>query len=98
MLRVVCPNEVGAARRVPGRYVRVGFLAEPVCAYHRAARLSWARLLKRASAVDLEQCPNCDGELKIIAAIVDAPVIERMQTHLTMRGWVAARVPEGKPS
>jgi len=32
-----------------------------------SARMSWARLLKRD--IDIEQCPNCGGELKIIAAI-----------------------------
>jgi hypothetical protein len=29
---------------------------------------SWARLLKRIFDLDLEHCPNCRGELKIIAA------------------------------
>ena len=37
-------------------------------------RLSWARLLKRVFEIDLEHCPNCGGELKIIAAILEAPV------------------------
>jgi hypothetical protein len=40
--------------------------------------MSWARQLKRVFAIDLERCPNCGGELKIIAATVDAPVIERI--------------------
>jgi len=31
-------------------------------------RLSWAKLLKRVFDLDLEHCPNCSGELKIIAA------------------------------
>jgi len=25
--------------------------------------------------IDLEHCPNCGGELKIIAAILEAPVV-----------------------
>jgi len=29
-------------------------------------RLSWAKLLKRVFEIDLEHCPNCGGELKII--------------------------------
>ena len=41
---------------------------EPDCAHHSPVRLSWARLLKRVFALDLEHCPNCGGELKIIAA------------------------------
>jgi hypothetical protein len=45
------------------------------CAHHRPVRLSWAKLLKRVFDLDLEHCPNCGGELKIIAAILEQPVI-----------------------
>ena len=45
-------------------------------------RISWARLLKRVFSIDLEHCPNCAGELKIIAAILEASAIERILTHL----------------
>ena len=55
---------------------------ESGCAHGRPARISWARLLKRVFAIDPEHCPNCGGELKIIAAILEAPVIERILTHL----------------
>ena len=43
-------------------------------------RISWPRLLKRV--FDLEHCPNCGGELKIIAAILKSAVIERILTPL----------------
>ena len=43
---------------------------EANCAHHRPVRQSWARLLKRVFELDLEHCPNCGGELKIIAAIL----------------------------
>ena len=33
--------------------------------------MSWARLLKRVLEIDLEHCPNCGEELKIIAAILE---------------------------
>jgi len=34
-------------------------------------------------ALDLEHCPNCGGEeLKIIAAILERPVIEKILDHL----------------
>ena len=71
---VLAPNAKLRAQVIPagpedGEGTSASASAEPACAYHRAARLSWARLLKRVFAIDLEQCPNCGGELKIIAAI-----------------------------
>ena len=30
----------------------------------------------------MEDCPNCDGQIKIIAAIVESAVIERIRTYL----------------
>ena len=44
--------------------------------------MSWARLLKRVFDIDIENCPNCGGTLKIIAAIEDPPVIVRFLAHL----------------
>jgi hypothetical protein len=32
----------------------------------------------------MEHCPNCAGELTIIAAILEQPVIEKILTHLGM--------------
>ena len=40
----------------------------------QAARMSWARLLKRVFDIDVERCA-CGGQLKIIAAIEDPIVI-----------------------
>src|SRR5262245_5180016 len=48
------------------------------------ARMSWARLLKRVFDIDIEHCPNCGGALKIIAAIEDPPVIDKILSHLGM--------------
>ena len=49
----------------------------------RPHRISWARLLKRVFDIDMQHCPNCGcGELKIIAAILERPVIEKILTHL----------------
>jgi Putative transposase len=51
----------------------------------RPQRISWARPLKRVFDIDMHTCPNCGaGELKIIAAILEQPVIEKILTHL---GW-----------
>jgi len=51
--------------------------AEPV--QGGAHRISWARLLKRVFDIDMQHWPNCGyGELKIIAAILERPVIEKI--------------------
>ncbi len=49
----------------------------------RPHRISWARLFKRVFDIDMQHCPNCGaGEIKIIAAILERPVIEKILTHL----------------
>jgi hypothetical protein len=100
---VLAPNAKLRAQVIPagpedGEGTSASASAEPACAYHRAARLSWARLLKRVFAIDLEQCPNCGGELKIIAAIIDAPVIERILTHLGLCARAPPRSPAQAPA
>ena len=57
-------------------------------------RLSWAKLLKRVFKIDMEHCPNCGGELKITAAILERPVIEKILTHLGLQ----ARAPPCAPA
>ena len=53
------------------------------------SRLTWAELLRRVFAIDLERCPRCGGELKRQAVIMQASVVERILTHLGL----AARAP-----
>ena len=53
-----------------------------------------ARLLKRVLDIDMEHCPNCGSELKIIAAILERPVIEKILTHLGLQ----ARAPPCSPA
>jgi hypothetical protein len=57
-------------------------------AHGQAARMSWARLLKRVFDIDVERCA-CGGQLKILAAIEEPVVIVRILTHLGL----AARAP-----
>jgi hypothetical protein len=46
---------------------------------------SWARLLKRVFAFDMERCPACGrGTLQIIAAITHAEVIRKILRHLKL--------------
>ena len=35
----------------------------------------------RGARIDHERWPNCGGELKVVAAILEAPVIEWILTH-----------------
>ena len=53
-----------------------------------------ARLLKRVFEIDLEHCPQCGGDLKIIAAIEEPAVIVRILTHLGL----PARAPPRSPA
>jgi hypothetical protein len=49
----------------------------------RFSRIGWARLLNRVFDIDMQHCPNCGvGELRIIAAILERPVIGKILTHL----------------
>ena len=50
-------------------------------------------MLKRVFEIDLEHCPNCAGQLKIIAAILEGPVVERILTHLGLQARAPPRVP-----
>jgi hypothetical protein len=46
---------------------------------------TWARLLKRVFAIDMERCPVCQqGRLRIIAAILERSVIEKILQHLKL--------------
>ena len=49
------------------------------------------RLRKRVIELELEHCPNCGGELKIIAAILEAPVIEKSLRHLGLQARAPPR-------
>ena len=58
---------------------------ETETAQGRPGRISWARLLKRVFDIDMQHCPNCRaGELKIIAAVLERQVLEKILTHLSL--------------
>ena len=44
-------------------------MMQPTTRMKHLARMGWARLLKRVFDIDLEHCPQCGGDFKIIAAI-----------------------------
>ena len=63
-------------------------------AHGAPTRIGWARLLKRVFDIDLEHCPRCGGEFKVIAAIEEPAVIVRILTHLGL----PARAPPRSPA
>ena len=89
---LVVPQEVPQEPEPAGQEAKPAE-CEAHCAHHRPVRLSWAKLLKRVFEIDLEHCPNCGGELKIIAAILEAPVIEKILTHLGLQARAPPRAP-----
>jgi hypothetical protein len=62
-------------------------------AHGRPMRLGWAKLLKRVFNLDLEHCPNCGGKLKVIAAILERPSIEKILNHLGLEARAPPRAP-----
>ena len=92
---VLAPHAGLRAAIVPGTLEKASEPAhEPA---HAAARLSWARLLKRVFDIDIEHCPACGGTLKIIAAIEEPAVIVRILTHLGLPARAPPRSPARLP-
>ena len=52
-----------------------------------------AKLLKRLFEPGMAHGPNCGGELEIVAAILEAPVIEKIITHLGPPARASPRAP-----
>ena len=56
-------------------------------------RMRWAQLLKRVFDIDIERCPHCGGQLKLIAAIEEPTAIVRILTHLGLAAQPPPRAP-----
>jgi hypothetical protein len=54
-------------------------------------RLSWARLLKGVFKLDHEHCPNSGDEMRLIAAVLGQPVIEKILMHLGLQACAPPR-------
>jgi hypothetical protein len=64
----------------------------------RPHRIGWARLLERVFDIDMQHCPNCGaGELKIIAAILERPVIQKILHHLGLDPQPPPKGPARQP-
>jgi hypothetical protein len=43
---------------------------------------TWAQLMKRVFLVDVLQCENCGGQMKVIAVVNQPEVIEKILRHV----------------
>lgn len=57
-------------------------------------RISWAKLLSRVFALDMNNCDHCGGEMKAVCAVIKHEVIVKILTHLGL----PARAPPISPS
>ena len=91
---VLAPNAKLRSQIVPAPPERAAETSsEGAHAQGAPPRMSWARLLKRVFDIDIEHCPNCGGALKIIAAIEDPPVIDKILSHLGLPTRAPPRTP-----
>ena len=58
-----------------------------------SVRISWARLLKRVFEIDIERCPHCGGNMKIIAALLEKATITKILDHLGLPVRAPPRAP-----
>jgi hypothetical protein len=66
----------------------------PAAPQLRERRLDWAALLCRVFAIEVLQCPLCDGRMKIVAFITDRLVARRIHDHAGLYSSVEpARAP-----
>lgn len=48
----------------------------------QSRRRSWARMIRRIFEVDPLLCPDCGGEMKVIAVLTDPEVVDRILRHI----------------
>ena len=89
---VLAPNARLRAAVVPGPAQDTSVPSDEH-AHGAPARLGWARLLKRVFDLDLEHCPQCGGNMKIIAAIEEPALIAKILTHLGLPARAPPRAP-----
>jgi len=55
-------------------------------------RISWTRLLKQVFDIDIEHCPHCGGDMKIILAILESSVITKLFNYLALPARAPAQI------
>jgi hypothetical protein len=56
------------------------------CPALKARRRRWAELLRLVFQVDVEACPRCGGEARIVAFVTEPRVVRRILAYLERRG------------
>ena len=62
----------------------------------RTAPMSWMARLQRVWGIDLSRCPQCGGDVRLIATVTEPAVIVRILEHLRRREH-QAREPRAPP-
>ncbi|MGH7730058.1 MAG: IS91 family transposase, partial [Candidatus Eiseniibacteriota bacterium] len=52
----------------------------------RARRRRWAELLRLVFKDDVEGCPGCGGEARIVGVVTEPAAVRRILVHLERRG------------
>jgi hypothetical protein len=52
--------------------------------YAASRRIAWGPLLRRTFAVDVQECPNCHGRLRIIGTVVDPAAARAILLQLAL--------------
>jgi ribosomal protein S27E len=60
---------------------------------NRHVAMTWAQRLKRVFNIDVERCRVCGGKARVIAAIEDKAVIDKILTHLENKASCAQTAP-----
>jgi hypothetical protein len=61
------------------------------------APMSWAQRLKRVFAIEIETCPDCGGQLRVIASIEEPALIAKILGHVQAREELAGMAPRAPP-
>ena len=68
-------------------------IVEPEAFNRAEARHRWAELLRLIYEVDPLVCPQCGGQMRVVALIQDPRIIDRILRHLRAKGHDATAGP-----
>ena len=59
--------------------------------------IGWAKILKRVFDIDIQTCPKCGGQIKIISSILNPQVIKKILIHLEENAKIPGLAPPRGP-